>query len=237
MPSRRQNQTGPVPPADPIRFEQAVRAFRRKDPITDDAMDVLDASERERSFWVAGVAEADVVQQLFDAMDAAIEKGTPLSEFRKAVEEPLFDAWGFEDSPRLETVFRTNIMTAQNAGRYEIMTAPTVLDARPFWRLETVEDDRQSDICSEFNDPPIVLPADDPFWKSHHPPLHHNCRDEIAPLTAEEAADEGLTENPPEMDPAEGFGAPPSVTGEDWVPDLSGYDDEIAAIMRDRLDL
>lgn len=237
MPPRREKPSGPAPSADPAHFDEAVRAFRRKDPITDDEIDFLDASERERSFWVSGVAEADVVQQVYDAVKAALEQGLPLADFRAQVEDSLMEAWGFADSPRIETIFRTNVMNAQNAGRYEIMTAPEVKDARPFWRLDVVDDDRQSDICADFDGDPIILPADDPFWNSHHPPLHFNCRSELAPLTAEEASDEGLTEAPPDTDAADGFGAPPTVTGDDWTPDVSAYDDEIASIMRDRLGL
>lgn len=175
MPPRREKPSGPAPSADPAHFEEAVRAFRRKDPITSDELDILDAAERERSFWVSGVAEADVVQQVYDAIDDALEQGLPLADFRAQVEDSLMEAWGFADSPRIETIFRTNVMNAQNAGRYEIMTAPEVKDARPFWRLDVVDDDRQSDICADFDGDPIILPADDPFWDKHHPPLHFNA--------------------------------------------------------------
>lgn len=232
MPSKREKRTGPAAPADPARFVEAVRAFRRKDPITDDEIHTLDATERERAFWVAGVAEADVVQQVYDAIDAAVEKGTPIAEFRAAVEDDLFEAWGHADSPRVETIFRTNVNAAQNAGRYEIMTAPEVLDARPFWRFDAIHDSRTDEDCDKCDG--VVLPADDPWWKTHHPILHPNCRCQAVPLTAEEAADEGLTEKPPEVDVADGFGGVPSVTGDDWVPDLGGYDDDIAAALKVR---
>jgi SPP1 gp7 family putative phage head morphogenesis protein len=240
MEAEREKQgAGKLPPADPSKFNEAIDAFRRKDPITDDELDALTETERERAFWVSGVADADMVQQVYDAIDSAIENGTTLEDFKAAVGDGLEEAWGSEEGYRLDTVFRTNLGDAYSAGRYEAMTAPEILDARPYWTYRVVEDDRTSDICQELDDEHIVLPADDPFFDHNHPPLHHSCRTEIAPLTPEEAADEGISDGAPEMEngPDDGFGKAPSVRGEDWAPDPANYDKDIGDVLKERLGL
>jgi hypothetical protein len=62
---------------------------------------------------------------------------------------------------------------AYGEGRHAIMSSPTVRQARPYWRFDDAETDRECDLCSECGG--TVLPADDPWWKTHSPPLHHNA--------------------------------------------------------------
>lgn len=49
----------------------------------------------------------------------------------------------------------------------------------------------------------------------------HNCRSTIIPLTRAAAEAQGIAEEPPEIEPAEGFGLAPSKGGVDFTPDLS----------------
>jgi SPP1 gp7 family putative phage head morphogenesis protein len=222
------------PSADPDRSEQAIRHFRRRVPMTDPEFRALSEAELERAFWVAGVTEASTVQDVFDAVDRAIEQGTTLEDFKADVGETLAESWGGEDAPRLETVFRTNIMSSYNGGRHEMFSDPAVKAARPYLRFDGVGDSRQSEICEALDGK--VLPADDPFWLKHTPPLHFNCRSVLTPLDPEEAHGEGISDGPPDTGgaaPDEGFGRPP--TPEDATPDLSGFDPEIAAATRARI--
>lgn len=220
------------PPADPDRFEQAIRAFRRRVPITDPEFRRLTAAERRRAFWVAGVAQGRIVQEVFEAIDRAVRDGTTLDDFKKQAAPALLEAWGGEDAPRVETVFRTNVMGAYNGGRNEVLRDPVVVEARPYWRFDAVGDSRMSEICEALDG--TVRPADDPWWKTHTPPLHHQCRSVITPLTAEEAEGEGVTVREPEApEPGEGFGRPPEP--EDAEPDLGGFHPSIARILQRRL--
>jgi len=161
------------PSADPDKFQEAIRAHRRKVPITDPAFRALTEAERERAFWVAGVTQGEAVQEIFDAIDRAIEHGTTLEKFKEDVGQRLVEAWGGEDAARTETIFRTNTMSSYNAGRYEVFSDPAVKAARPYLRFDAVGDSRTSDICEALDGK--VLPADDPFWRTHSPPLHHQC--------------------------------------------------------------
>lgn len=225
----------PLPPADPDRFEEDVRVFRSRVPMTDDEWDELVEAERARAFTVAGVTQARVVQDTMDAIDRAIDEGTTFEDFKAEVGVDLYDSWGGEDPGRLETVFRTNVMSAYNEGRQEIFSDPAVQEARPYLRFDDVHDNRESDICSALHG--TVKPADDPFWKTHTPPLHFNCRSILTPLSPEEAAEEGITDGHPDTGdarPDEGFGRRPEP--EDAKPDLKEFDPEIRSTLSDRLD-
>jgi SPP1 gp7 family putative phage head morphogenesis protein len=218
---------------DPDRFEEAIRQFRKRVPISDEAWEALTEAEREFAFKVSGVAQADLVSDAWVEIDRAISEGTTLDDFKAAVGDRLEEAWGGADPTRLETAFRTNTQSAYNAGRHEILDHPAVKKARPFLRFDGVDDARQSEICAALDG--TVRPADDPFWDSHHPPLHFNCRSILTPLSDEEADDEGIDDKGPDVEPDEGFGSPPTVGG-DWQPDPKDYPAPIADILRGKLD-
>lgn len=220
--------------ADPQHSEEAIRQFRKRVPMSDAQWAKLTEAEREFAFKVSGVAQADIVTDVWLAMDRAIRDGTTLEDFKAEIGGQLEAAWGVEDPARIETIFRTNALDAYNGGRHEILSHPEVKKARPYLRFDAVMDSRTSDLCDGLDG--TVRPADDPFWHTHSPPLHFQCRSILTPLTDEEAADEGVDDEPPdpELQPDEGFGRPPTVGG-DWEPKLSDYPPAIASILRERL--
>ena len=88
-----------------------------------------------------------------------------------------------------ETVYRTNTMSAFNAGRAEAFEEyePEYLE------FIGIEDFRQTPVCASRSG--IVKKRTDPFWKSSFPPLHYNCRSTVRPVYAEEAAAFGIKES------------------------------------------
>jgi SPP1 gp7 family putative phage head morphogenesis protein len=221
-------------PSDPDRFEEAVEAFRKRVPMTRKQWDKLKSAQREHAFMVSEVARADLITEVYEAVDRAIADGTDFKEFQTEIRSKLVEHWGGDKPGRIETIFRTNVMTNYNAGRHAVFSAPAVREARPYLRFDGVEDARQSDLCSELNG--LVLPADDPFWRTHTPPLHHQCRSTLVALSNEEARDEGISRRVPEEEAGEGFGAPPSKEGDDWEgPDIGLYPDEIGKELGRRL--
>jgi hypothetical protein len=213
-------------PADPDRFHEAVKAFRKRVPVTNDEWDDLTDEERDFAVKVGVTTQADLVQDVYDALDRAIDQGTTFEDFQDDVAEQLYDDWGGDDPAQLETIFRTNVMTAYNEGREEIFNDPAVRDSHPYWRWELIDDGSQSkdDPCLECED--VVLPADDPWWDEHPRPLHPNCRCTFTAITAEEAG-EDETESPP--------AAPGGFDSDDWEPDVDGYDAAIRDEIRARL--
>jgi uncharacterized protein with gpF-like domain len=123
-------------------------------------------------------------------------------------------------------------MAAYTGGANEILTSDEALEARPYWRYDVVDDDRLCPICGEFKD--VVLPADDPFWATHIPPLHIGCRcQHPVPLTEDEAREEGVTRKPPTTEAADGFGAAPQA--DDYEPDPDRFDDGIGRELERKL--
>lgn len=217
---------------DPDRFEEAISVFRRRVPMTEDEFQALEDAEYERAFKVAGVMDADLVQEVFDALDDAIADGTTFEEFQAKVGADLEAAWAGEAPTTLETVFRTNTMGAYNAGRREIFTRPEVKEARPYWRFDAISDERTDEDCEAADG--TVLDADDDWWKTHTPPLHPNCRCSFIALSQEEAEEEGIDTDVPDADAADGFGD--EASDEDWEPDFSQFDEQIGSILSDKLD-
>jgi SPP1 gp7 family putative phage head morphogenesis protein len=160
-------------PPSPDRHDEAIRYWRSKVPMTDEEFAALEEEEQRKAFFVAGVTQARPLQEVFVALDDAIANGKTLEDFKAEVGPQLAEAWGGEDPARLETVFRTNVMSAYNGGRHEIFSEPEVREARPYLRFDAVGDSRMSEICEALDGK--VLPADDPFWLTHTPPLHHNA--------------------------------------------------------------
>lgn len=217
-------------PADPAKFTEAVEWFRRRVAVPDHTYEKLSEDAREYAFKVAGASELSLVQEVFEAVDRAIADGQTFDDFRKAVGEKLTAAWGTEQPWRVETIFRTNVQKAYSEGRRAQMEHPDTLEDRPYWELVTLLDGRTSPICKALSAPRVVLPADHPFWKSHQPPLHHNCRTAVEPVTEDGAKTIGVLEQAPETKPANGFGKP----GFDWEPDLTVVPPELVQVYRQK---
>lgn len=120
-------------------------------------------------------------------------------------------------------------------GRHAINSAPAVREARPFWRYNDTDNDRECELCHECHG--VILPADDPFWLTHYAPLHHQCECSIDALTPEEAEEEGVTssDDVPDVEADDGFGNQPSSEGEDWAPDLTKIDPELRQALEAKL--
>ncbi len=211
----------------PAEFEEAVASFRRRVPMTRAEWDALLVAARERAFMVSNVAQVDVIQQVFTAIESALANGDTLVDFKRTVGPALEQAWsGTVAAPaaRLETIFRTNVQTAYAAGHAQQRDNPVIKRRRPFSQYRAINDARTSDICRPLDG--TVRPADDPWWGDNSPPRHFNCRCRIVPLTKEQAEAAGVTASLDGLPPAqEGFGVKPSLTG--WTPEKAGYSPEL----------
>lgn len=222
-------------PDDPVQFQEAIDRFRQLVPMTDAEYEQLEEAEQQFAFTVANVEQADLVAQVYDAIDSAVSQGKTFEDFQADVGGALADAWGGDDPSRLDMIFRTNVMDSYNAGRYDVMTSPAVAEARPYWRFDGIDGDgRTCDICQPCIG--VILPQDHPWWRRHYPILHPRCRDLAVAMSKEEAEQEGITSDPPDVDPAPGFGSPPVGGGRsDWEPDTSDYPEPIRGELDDRL--
>jgi SPP1 gp7 family putative phage head morphogenesis protein len=221
---------------DPSRFEEAIAWFRNLVPLTDAEFAALSDASKRRAFKVAGVSQFDLIMEVWNALDSAIEKGTSWEQFQKATKEKLESAWGKSNKYtawRVENIYRTNVQSAYGAGRYKQLTDPDVLMLRPFWLLDAVLDSRTSAICNALTG--TTLPAEDSFWGSHVPPLHFGgCRTVIRALTRGQANTRGITTKKPLMEAGEGFGKPPRLN--DFEPDINKYPPALRPFARRKLE-
>jgi SPP1 gp7 family putative phage head morphogenesis protein len=204
-------------------FKEALRYFRSRVPVVEGAEDAWQAQNEETAWTVAGVADLDLVKDVWKALDRAIENGTTFEDFKANVAQKLTEAWGGEKPWRLETLFRTSIQTAYSAGRWEQATDPEVAEMRPFFRFIATLDTRTTEICRPLHG--TVLPQTDPFWRRNWPPLHFQCRSAVLSITEEDAAGRGVTEKPASVIVPQGFGLTPDQRG--YEPDLSDVPPEL----------
>lgn len=209
-------------------FEQAVAYWRALVPVTDAEFQQLADDLKPLAFRVAAGAQADLVTQVYEALDSAIADGTTFEDFQDDVSERLGDSWGeAEGAPSLENTFRTSVMTAYAGGRYEIMDQAR--ESHPMSRFDVIEDSRLCDICEPLDG--VIRPADE--WTGKTPPLHYQCRCILTPLTEDDAQKEGVADKVPDTDVGEGFGNPER--GQNWEPDVSAYPAPIQDILGRRL--
>jgi SPP1 gp7 family putative phage head morphogenesis protein len=210
--------------ADPVRFDEAEAWFDARFPLTKDLKEQLGIYAGRRAWTIAGVAQLDIVTEVFESLQRAIVNGTPLGEWKRDIRARIGERWGKQTSSRLETIFRTNVQTAYNRGRWVQMKDPAVVRLRPYWMFDALLDTRTTPICKERNG--TVLKQEDTWWQSNVPPLHHRCRSSIRSLTPEAAKRRGGNGQPPKADPPDaGFGEEPSA--EEWKPDPAKYPPEL----------
>lgn len=211
--------------ADPLYFEEAVDWFRALTPITDEDELELDEYARRRSWKVAGVAQLDIVEDLFESIGDAIETGQSFDAWKREQKELLKSQWGSPNSPRVETIFRNATQQAHNAGRWQQMTKPDLMLARPYGLFDGVRDSRQTEVCKAWDGTVMLLSE----FAAHRacPQLHHRCRSQIRNITAADARRRGISSAPPQEQAADGFGTAPDVA--EWHVDPTEYEPGIAA--------
>jgi GNAT superfamily N-acetyltransferase len=169
--------------------ETAIAQFEQRKVVPPAAFRAMQEGARKQAFTVAGMAKeellnatkAELVRQLRDGQGrrpgtpGSTPKGANLRDFRKFAKERLKTAGWTPDNPsHVETIFRTNSMSAVASGRRAEMSQPAVLAALPYWQIRGVTDARQRETHKRAHG--IVLPANHPFWKLAYPPFGFNCR-------------------------------------------------------------
>jgi SPP1 gp7 family putative phage head morphogenesis protein len=118
-----------------------------------------------------------------------VAKGTSFGEFQKDIGYIIESkGWSGKAAFRVETIFRTNVLTAYSVGRYEQMQQRK--DALPYWQYDAVGDSRTRPTHRALDGK--VFRADDPIWDTWYPPNGFNCRCTVRALSAAEAQARGV---------------------------------------------
>lgn len=182
--------------------EEAVAYYRRKGHRISFSWLDVERGEHAKAFTVAKLMRKDLLNDVRAAVDAAIENGTTVEEFKRTL-TPLLQRqgwWGEQllrdpmdgetkavqlGSPRrLETIYDTNLRTSYAAGRWEQIQRTKA--TRPYLRYVAILDRRTRPQHRAWHG--LVLPADDAFWTTHFPPNGWHCRCSIQQLNDRDLA-------------------------------------------------
>lgn len=180
-------------------FSQQIRFFRQKLNLGTRAWTDVFEAQHDHAFVVAGAMKDDLLDDLRAAVDRVIGDGITLQEFKKdflnVVAKNGWTGWTGEETPkgrawRARVIYDTNLRTSYAAGRFEQMKA--IATSRPYWRYrhnDSVETPRPEHVKLDG----LVLPHDDPFWRTHYPPNGWGCRCYVETLSAHDLQRQELT--------------------------------------------
>lgn len=224
-------------------FQEQIDALRRKLNLPTESWRDIQLGAHDRAFVVAGAMKADLLHDLRQAVDKAVQGGS-IGEFRKnfadIVAKHGWTGWTGEGSQageawRTRVIYQTNLMTSYAAGRRAQLLDPDLVSRRPFWRYvhnDSVVSPRPHH--KRWGDMRLTLRHDDPFWNTHFPPNGWGCKCRVVAVAAPA---EGDTTAPPkgwdETDPA--TNAPVGIDeGWNYAPGARAGD-ELRSFVQDKL--
>lgn len=225
-----------------FRFKEAVAFLKGKKVLDSKEYRLLSDECKAKAFTVSGYTNLEVLQKFLDELTNAVSEGKTKKDFVDEMKTFLErNGLSILNPFRMDTIFRTNVQTAYNAGHYKNMTE--VKKLRPFWKYITAGDGevRQSHMEMEGR----VYAADDPIWDIWYPPNGFGCRCSVVSLTKGQVEKQGLKverEPPHRVDyetgeilykkPDKGFSNNPAK--DKWRPDLSGFNDDLKEVFKSR---
>jgi len=145
--------------------------------------------EHASAFTVAKAMQSDVLQDMKDAVEAAIAEGKTFRDFQKEL-RPTLEAkgwWGRKtmtdpvtgetrsaqlgSSRRLKTIYDTNIGQAYRAGAWE---RGQESESHPYIMYRVGPSRKHRDEHLSWDG--LILPKDDPFWSTHAPKNGWGCK-------------------------------------------------------------
>ena len=175
-----------------VPFSEDIYFFKAKVNLPSESWDEMVGSINAKGFTVAGATKMALLDDLRGAVNAAIEGGETINDFRAR-----FDAivqqhgWTYKGSRgwRSRVIYDTNLRTARMAGRWA--QYQRVKDRRPYLQYQTAGDARVRPEHAEWDGK--VLPIDSPWWATHYPPNGWGCRCTTRSLSQRQLEREGKT--------------------------------------------
>ena len=211
-------------------FDEQIAFFKQKVRLPTARYDELTSQMHDKAFVVAGAMKADLLNDLHKAVLSAIENGEALWQFQKKFDD-IFKKHGWtagaeHSAWRAKVIYTTNLRTSHAAGRWQQMTDPDVLKARPYWQYRHVTLDNPRLNHRRLNN--MVLKADDAWWRTNYPPNGWGCKCYVRTLSIDDMIRMGLSvSDTPDMD---GFtdNSFNHAHGSTWYPNLDKYPYAIA---------
>ena len=184
------------------KFDEAIEWFLARIVLDRGEFDGIAAAARRQAFTVSNLTSLRMVDEIFREIAKALAGTEGMKAFRKRMIPRLRRDWGpggaldaagrrINIGARLDTIYRTNVLSAYNEGRFQQMSRPVMKRMRPYWMYDAIMDTRTTTICAGRDNK--VFAADDPWWRTNYPPLHYNCRSGVRTLTARQANRRGVS--------------------------------------------
>ena len=156
-------------------FAEAVSFFRDKLNLPTAAFDDLVGAAHAKAFVSAGAYQAELLAELRQMTERAIVGGMDIREFRKQF-RPLVERYGWQlkgggPAWRSDLIWRTNINTAYQAGRWQQFEEGGI-DYLKYVHNDRVRNPRPHHVAMDGT----VLPRTDPFWEKNYPPNGWGCK-------------------------------------------------------------
>ena len=159
-----------------VPFSEAIKAAQQRNVVLPDVYyGELQGLARQQAFSVAGLASLDQLTIVRNSLAAKLQSGQTFRQWQKDITES-----GTLDLPRhrLDNIFRTNIQSNYNRGRWERFVEGK--DTQPYLMYDAINDSRVRP--SHLAMDGIIRTVDDPFWHSHAPLNGYRCRCRLVSL-------------------------------------------------------
>lgn len=176
----------------PMPFQEAIEYWKDKVTLTPKQFYQLIEEYRTLAFTISGISALDVLNDIYAEINKVLETGITAQEFSKNVNGLLErKGWSGLTPYRMDVVFRTNVQTAFMVGHYRRMTDPDVVEKRPYWIYDAVNDSRTRPTHLAMDGK--VFRYDHPFWDTWYPPNGFRCRCGVRTLSEAEVRARGIT--------------------------------------------
>lgn len=178
-------------------FKEAEQFFRDKLTLESSAWDELKGKAHAKAFTSAGAYQVDLLAELRRMTDKAIAGGMDIREFRKQF-QPLVERYGWQlkgggAAWRSDLIWRTNISTAYQAGRWQ-QFADGGIEYLMYVHNDGVRHPRPNHVALNGK----IIARNDPFWTANYPPNGWGCKCRAVAALEDEykAAPDHLTSRP-----------------------------------------
>jgi len=231
-------------------FDEAIAYFNQKGyALSPNSWRDVWQQAHARAFTVAQVTAMEVLEDIRGELKKAVDGGQSIQSFKKNLKERLTargwfapdgeDAWvTLPDGTRrkrltpwrLDTIFRANVQSAYQVGRFKQMQ--DVKERRPYWQYKAILDKATRDEHAAMHNK--VYHADHPVWDQWYPPNGFNCRCYVKTLSEKQLKARGLKEQKKGVrkKPDEGWRYNVGQAGlDEWKPDVGKYSEKAKVLL------
>jgi SPP1 gp7 family putative phage head morphogenesis protein len=188
---------------------------------------------RQHCFTVAKTSSADALQVIHDGLKTSLNDGKGFDFFKRSVKGLLEQkGFGLRDdgtARRYDVIFRTNLQSAYQAGRFYEMEAAG--EDFPYREYVAIDDTRTTSGCRQLDG--RVFHYKDKFYLQNQTPRHFNCRSTWVAVSKDERVDLKTGKDFENIKTEQGFGVEPGT--KPWKPDMKKYAGDVVSPVIDDL--